>query len=410
MERDIERLDRVTRELVSADMDALICTLPMNVLMLTGYWPVIGNSVAIVTREGRVSLLVPGDELDLAHTSWADDVVCYSAGSLNWLTSSLDSLILPLRELFQQATLNNARIGFESEAVSEPSSYAAMTIFGSSITELLGLTAPAATLLGAGALFTRLRSFLTKAEIERLRISCSIAKRAFTEGINDVRVGMREAQAAECFRRIVSDPQELGTTVQRADGFIYCMSGENSFEASAAFQRSRSRQLKAGDIVLIHCNSYADGFWTDITRTFAVGEIDERKANFYDAIFAARDAAFAEIRPGVKAKLVDAAARDVMRQHNYGDEFVHGLGHAVGFHAIDHNAPPRLHPASPDILEEGMVFNVEPAVYIKGFGGIRHCDMVAVTACGHELLTAFQSSFDELIIEGAGSARASAIW
>ena len=62
MERDAERVERVRREIIEADIDALICTLPMNVLMLTAYWPVIGSSIAVFTRDGSISLLVPKDE------------------------------------------------------------------------------------------------------------------------------------------------------------------------------------------------------------------------------------------------------------------------------------------------------------------------------------------------------------
>jgi Xaa-Pro dipeptidase len=68
----------------------------------------------------------------------------------------------------------------------------------------------------------------------------------------------------------------------------------------------------------------------------------------------------------------------------------------VGFAAIDHNAHPRIHPASADVLEPGMVFNLEPAVYREGWGGIRQCEMVAVGAEGVELLTRFQATLPEL--------------
>jgi Xaa-Pro aminopeptidase len=149
--------------------------------------------------------------------------------------------------------------------------------------------------------------------------------------------------------------------------------------------------------VLTHCNSYADGYWTDITRTYCIGPLGERQRGMYEAVFAAREAALEAIRPGVKASAVDRAAREVMRAHGLGREFKHATGHGVGFAAINHNALPRLHPASPEILETGMVFNVEPAAYISGFGGLRQCDMVAVTPNGVELLTPFQSAVQELI-------------
>jgi Xaa-Pro aminopeptidase len=409
MERDAERVERVRREIIEADIDALICTLPMNVLMLSAYWPVIGSSIAVFTRDGNISLLVPEDEFELAKRAYTDDVRTFSTGSLSELKSSIDRLIEPLSRILQQQKLDHARIGFESGAVSEPSSYAAMSLYGLSIRDLVTAVAPDATLVPVGHLLARLRSVLTKTELDRLLISCAIAEHAYTEGILEVRSGMREIEVANLFRRRLSDPSEFGSFVERADGFAYCMSGENSFEASAAFQRSRQRRLSRSDVMLLHCNSYADGFWTDITRTFCLGGTDELTANVYRAIFAAREAAFNEIRPGVQARLVDAAARDVLKQHGFGNEFVHGLGHAVGFHAIDHNAPPRLHPASPDILEEGMVFNVEPAVYIEGVGGVRHCDMVAVTRESFELLTPFQASFEELVIDVRDSASSGAV-
>jgi len=67
------------------------------------------------------------------------------------------------------------------------------------------------------------------------------------------------------------------------------------------------------------------------------------------------------------------------------------LGHGIGFAAISANARPRIHPASDEILETGMTFNIEPSIYIEGYGGARHCDMVAVTSNGMELLTDFQN-------------------
>jgi Xaa-Pro aminopeptidase len=93
---------------------------------------------------------------------------------------------------------------------------------------------------------------------------------------------------------------------------------------------------------------------------------------------------------------VDRAARDVLARHGLGDAFRHGTGHGVGFAAIDHNARPRLHPASSDVLEAGMVFNLEPAVYLPGRSGVRHCDVVALHAEGPELLTPFHIDLAEL--------------
>ena len=175
------------------------------------------------------------------------------------------------------------------------------------------------------------------------------------------------------------------------------MSGPNSGNAYGAYARSRAREIEVADLVLTHCNSVADGYWTDITRTYCMGPPDDRQAEVYDVIFAARAAALRAVAPRARACEVDRAARGVIERRGFGSQFRHPAGHGVGFAAIDHHARPRVHPKSPDLLEAGMVFNVEPGIYIEGWGGVRHCDMVAVTDTGVEVLTPFQGSVEELV-------------
>jgi Xaa-Pro aminopeptidase len=175
------------------------------------------------------------------------------------------------------------------------------------------------------------------------------------------------------------------------------MSGINSATAYGAYARSTSKPLARGDLVLVHCNSYVDGYWTDITRTFCLGPPDDRHRRMYAAVAEARAAALTAIKPGVAARDVDRAARDVLRDLGFGEQFKHPTGHGVGFAAIDHNARPRLHPASDDVLQIGSAFNVEPGVYLDGADGMRHCDMVAVTETGVEVLTGFQTALSDLV-------------
>ncbi len=78
-----------------------------------------------------------------------------------------------------------------------------------------------------------------------------------------------------------------------------------------------------------------------------------------------------------------------MSAHGFGDAFKHATGHGVGFAAANANALPRIHPKSKDVLEVGMTFNVEPAAYFDGYGGMRHCDLVAVTSTGATIMTNF---------------------
>jgi Xaa-Pro aminopeptidase len=186
--------------------------------------------------------------------------------------------------------------------------------------------------------------------------------------------------------------------VERADGFVFCMSGLNSARAWGSHARSTARVVRKGDLLLVHCNSYVDGFWTDITRTYCLGLPSARRRELYDAVLAARAAALGRAGPGVEARAVDQAARDVLTTRGLGAAFKHPVGHGVGFAAIDHGARPRLRPGSPDVLLPGMVCNIEPAVYLDNAGGLRHCDMVAVTESGVELLTPFQSTLEELTV------------
>jgi Xaa-Pro aminopeptidase len=200
---------------------------------------------------------------------------------------------------------------------------------------------------------------------------------------------MRETEIASAFQSAFDTSREAeGLT--RSYGFFYCMSGPNSATAAAAFARTRQRTIAEGDLVMIHANTCADGYWTDITRTYIAGEATKRQLAMRDAIQEARTEALRSIQPGIAASLVDQAARRVMEMRGFGAAFKHATGHGVGFAAANANGLPRIHPLSPDVLEEGMTFNIEPAAYFEGYGGMRHCDVAAVTSDGATVLTDFQ--------------------
>lgn len=375
----------------------LVCALSTNVLLLSGYWPVIGTAIAVITRSGFVCILAPEDEEDLAQRGWADAVQTFSPGSLDEIGTIEDAVRAPLTDILKKfSTERRMVVACEQGSVLEPASYVGMHLFGTTIQRLLSAILPDAAILSADELLARLRSILSPFEQSRVREACDFAAAAFFEGFQCLRPGLSEVEAAAGFRRslsVVSDDSGA-----RAGGFVFCMSGPNSAKAYAAYQRSHMRKIEPGDLVLVHCNSYLDGYWTDITRTFCLSRLDQQTRQMYEAIFAARRAALDIIRPEVKAADVDHAARAVLSRYGFAEGFKHGLGHGVGFAAINHNAPPRLHPASNDRLESGMVFNIEPAIYLDGLGGIRHCDMVLVTEDGLEVLTPFQSTLDNLTV------------
>jgi Xaa-Pro aminopeptidase len=129
---------------------------------------------------------------------------------------------------------------------------------------------------------------------------------------------------------------------------------------------------------------YVEGYCSDITRTFLVGKADGRLAEAYDAVAAAVKAGTALAKPGRKIKEVDLACRAVLRERGLLEHFVHSTGHGIG---LEVHESPTAGPRSKDVLKKGMVFTIEPGVYIPGLGGIRIENDVLVTGSGAETLT-----------------------
>jgi Xaa-Pro aminopeptidase len=316
----------------------------------------------------------------------------FEGGSLDRLTTVTEAVRKPLAAATSRLGIGEgATLGFEGSGATDPSGYAANYVYGASVEHLLRDVFAGADLRDATECLAELQSVLTAPERGRLRTACAVAQAAYENTSAAIRSGMTELDVAAHLRTGLAS-----ATHDRSDGFAYCMSGPNSAEAYAAYQQSRGRVIRDADFVLLHCNSYVDGLWTDVTRTFCVGQVSDEQRAIRDAVHEARRAALEAVGPGVRADSVDRAARDVLTRRGFGSAFKHATGHGVGFAAINHNARPRIHPASDTVLEPGMVFNIEPAVYIPGVGGMRHCDVVAFTPAGAECLTPFLTRPDEL--------------
>jgi Xaa-Pro dipeptidase len=378
-------------------MDALVCALPSNVLLLSGYWPVVGTSIAVATREGGVGLVVPADEEDMAAVGWADVVERFTPGSLDALVPLTDAVAPAVRRVFQRLGVATAHIGFEHGPMLEPSSYAGTNRYIGALRTVLSECAPSANLVEADENLLELRAVLTRLELAGVRTACRVAEDAFRAGAASIVPGATERDIAASFRAtLAAYADAYGEGSARTGGFVFCMSGPNAAMADRAYARTRGRRVQPGDLVMVHCNSFVSGLWTDITRTYHPGPTEDGARELFEAVLAARRVALEAVAPGVRASEVDRAARDELASRGLAAAFRHGAGHGVGFAAIDHNARPRLHPRSPDVLEPGMVFNLEPAIYLDGRGGLRHCDVVAVHSEGAELLTPFHNRLEEL--------------
>lgn len=388
MQVDPERHSRLVRAITDAGLDAIICSSATDVLLCTGYWPVMSMSLSVFTADGEVHAILPEDEQELAEATSGAELLTYKPSSLDDISSVGTRLGAPLAKVGRRLGLLNSKVGIRVELSVQPEPYVVSANFHHSLPGLISSVLPQTTLLGCDDLLENQKAVKTKSELAHILESVHLASYGFGAAKSGVQPGLHEPQVASTVQSAFDCASE-GSPARRSYGSFFCMSGPNSAKAGAAFARTRHRKLQGGDLVMIHANTCADGYWTDITRTYTVGQPTLRQREIGSAIDEARRAALDVIQPGVAARDVDEAARSVMRAHGFGEAFTHATGHGVGYAAANANSLPRIHPCSPDVLEEGMTFNIEPAAYFDGYGGMRHCDVVAVTGTGCKVLTDF---------------------
>jgi Xaa-Pro aminopeptidase len=149
-------------------------------------------------------------------------------------------------------------------------------------------------------------------------------------------------------------------------------SGPNSAMPHA---RPTDRAIRQGEPVVIDIGATVEGYASDMTRTLCLGDGNSMYNKVYDIVLGAQLTAMATLQAGMTGEQADRLARTVIEQAGYKDSFGHGLGHGVG---LATHEEPRLGTSSTDILAEGMVFTIEPGIYISGWGGVRIEDMVVL--------------------------------
>jgi len=144
--------------------------------------------------------------------------------------------------------------------------------------------------------------------------------------------------------------------------------------------------IREGELLLIDAGVFVDGYASDITRTFAVGQISEQLQDIYSAVLEANESMIRAGRPGVTIGSLDTAARHVIANKGYGEYFITRAGHGLGLEIHEY---PSIYGGNPDLLRPGMVYTAEPGIYMAGLGGVRIEDNVLVTDDGVEVLTSF---------------------
>ncbi|MBI5845405.1 MAG: aminopeptidase P family protein [Deltaproteobacteria bacterium] len=230
-------------------------------------------------------------------------------------------------------------------------------------------------LLPCGNLVEDQRVIKDSSEIESIRFALKIAEDAFSRFLKTLQLPATEKELAWKLERLL---RELG-----ADEMSFPIIAASGPSSALPHAIPSDHVCQEGEILLFDFGARVNGYCSDITRTLFAGSHEKELGNIFKIVKEAQELAISAIRPGVSAKSVDAAARDHISAHGYGALFGHGLGHGVGL-AV-HEAP-RISPLSDAILAPGMVFTVEPGIYVPGLGGVRLENMVLVTDSGVEVL------------------------
>lgn len=221
--------------------------------------------------------------------------------------------------------------------------------------------------LAASPLLSALRICKTETEIEAMAHSAAQADRALKVGADACRPGVMEREVAN---KITTYFLQDGA---EAVDFTIVASGPNG---AFPHHQSGERRLQMGDTIVIDIGATLNGYKSDVTRMVHLGKPSAEVSAIYQAVLEANQCAHQVAIAGVQARTVDLAARDALERAGYASYFVHRTGHGLG---LETHEPPWITAESDTILKPGMVFSIEPGVYLPGKFGIRIEDIVAVT-------------------------------
>ena len=338
------RLPKLRQKLAEKEIDALFISQPENRRYLSRFD---GSAGFLLITEEKTILATDFRYLEQAKAQAPDYEVFQITNDMkNWFPELIGGLGI-------------GRLGFEDGHIT----FATYR----QLKEMLDRQQPPIILAPAGGLVESLRAVKEPEEIELITKAAEISDKAFEYIENMIHTGMSEKEVAweieKCLRENGSQPIPFD---------IIVTSGPNSALPHA---KPSQRTINPGEPVVIDIGARLEGYSSDLSRTICPGTPDDTFNKIYKVVLDAQLAAMAIIKEGMTGEQADSSARTIIEQAGYGEAFGHALGHGVGL--APHESP-RLGPGSTEILTSGMVFTIEPGIYLPGWGGVRIEDLVVM--------------------------------
>ena len=354
------RLEKLNASLLTSNLDAVILNPGPTLKYLTGMnFHLMERPVVLFVAPGKDPVLVL-PELELPKVElfpYRVTGIAYGENPSEWDNA--------FRKAAQALGLDGKRIGVEPRQLR--------------LLEFRHVKAgaPEADFPDASDVLAELRLRKDKAEVDAMRHAVKIAQDALEAVLPLIKIGMTEREVAS---ELVMQLLKHGSESEMPFAPIVS-AGPNSANPHAS---PTDRKLQEGDLLVVDWGAAYDGYISDLTRTFAVGEVDEECRKIHRIVQDANAAGCAAARPGVPCAAVDKAAREIIEQAGYGKYFTHRTGHGIGMEG--HEAP-YMRGDNMQILEPGMAFTVEPGIYLTGRNGVRIEDNMIITESGAESLS-----------------------
>ena len=373
------RLERLRAALEAHHFDALLVSQPESRFYLSGYAghdlpPRDSAGYLLITPNKALLLTDPRTTEQAKHESPDYEVISYGAGSR-----------APQSIAETAAKLGLERLGFES--IHLP--YRVWDDIRTSLPQGLAFEP-------VDGLIDELRIIKDAQELTSLQEAIDVLDRCLADVLSRIVPGMTEHEVARMVELYL---------IEHADGPSFPSIVASGPNGSVPHAMPSERRIQPGEMITIDIGARSNGYCSDMTRTVCLGQPSDSQASQVHAIvLEAQQHAEQHLRPGMTAREADSLARDVISKAGYGPAFTHSLGHGIG---LEVHEPPWLSQSRGDeVLRSGMVFSVEPGIYLTGWGGVRIEDLVVLQDDGARVLC---RSPKELVLDTHHSRRYSVL-